>query len=211
MCVGPEAVVRRDAVADGDHRSPLAKAGAHLRVLGEPVAQTVQALGDLLARRTGERLAPVATLMPGITPRGASSTGNGTPSELDWRSVSSNRIAPLMCSSIPSVVNTSSRNRQRASSVDSTSTCSRRFDMSRCAVDPPGPAAAAHVALAPCCLRLRGRAAHTRFVGRILRRTAVGGTDAIVPAIAGRAWITGVHQFVLDPDDRSPRASRSPA
>src|SRR3954453_1989019 len=79
------------------------------------------------------------------------------------------------------------------------------------AVDPPGPAAAAHVALAPCCLRLRGRAAHTRFVGRILRRTAVGGTDAIVPAIAGRAWITGVHQFVLDPDDRSPRASRSPA
>src|SRR4051794_30174283 len=129
MCVRPQAVARRDAVADGDHRPPLAEASAHLRILSEPVAQTVQALGDLLARRTGERLAPVSTLMPGITPRWASSTGNGTPSELDWRSVSSNRIAPLMCSSIPSVVNTSSRNRQRASSVDSTSTCSRRFDM----------------------------------------------------------------------------------
>jgi trans-L-3-hydroxyproline dehydratase len=38
-------------------------------------------------------------------------------------------------------------------------------------------------------------------VWRILRRTAVGGTDAIVPAIAGRAWITGIHQLVLDPDD----------
>src|SRR3954447_8248782 len=73
---------------------------------------------------------------------------------------------------------------------------------------PGGCCARSSCALLP---QAQGRAAHTRFVGRILRRTAVGGTDAIVPAIAGRAWITGVHQFVLDPDDRSPRASRSPA
>src|SRR3954465_5287360 len=73
---------------------------------------------------------------------------------------------------------------------------------------PGGCCARSSCALLP---QAQGRAAHTRFVGRILRRTAVGGTDAIAPAIAGRAWITGVNQFVLDPDDRSPRASRSPA
>lgn len=50
----------------------------------------------------------------------------------------------------------------------------------------------------------------TRFVGRILRRTAVGGTDAIVPAIAGRAWIIGMHQFVLDPDDPFPGGFQLP-
>jgi len=44
----------------------------------------------------------------------------------------------------------------------------------------------------------------TRLVGRIAGRTIVGGTEAIVPAISGRAWITGIHQFVLDPDDPFP-------
>src|SRR5215212_2297700 len=39
----------------------------------------------------------------------------------------------------------------------------------------------------------------TRLVGRIAGRTTVGGTEAIVPAISGRAWITGTHQFMLDP------------
>ena len=37
----------------------------------------------------------------------------------------------------------------------------------------------------------------TRFVGRIASRTA----DAIVPAITGRAWITGHYQVVVDPTD----------
>ena len=48
----------------------------------------------------------------------------------------------------------------------------------------------------------------TRFVGRITGRTQVGGVEAIVPAISGRAWITGTHQFVLDPDDPFPEGFR---
>jgi proline racemase len=41
----------------------------------------------------------------------------------------------------------------------------------------------------------------TRFTGRVVRRTAVGGFDAVVPSITGRAWITGYHQIVIDPTD----------
>ena len=50
----------------------------------------------------------------------------------------------------------------------------------------------------------------TRFVGRIVGRTQVGELDAIVPAISGRAWITGTHQFVVDPDDPFPEGFRLP-
>jgi proline racemase len=41
----------------------------------------------------------------------------------------------------------------------------------------------------------------TRFSGRIAHRTTVGELPAIVPAISGRAWITGFHQLVVDPSD----------
>lgn len=41
----------------------------------------------------------------------------------------------------------------------------------------------------------------TRFVGRIAGRARVGPYDAVVPAITGRAWITGHHQLVVDPRD----------
>jgi proline racemase len=41
----------------------------------------------------------------------------------------------------------------------------------------------------------------TRFTGRIARRTMVGDTPAVVPAISGRAWITGFHQLIVDPTD----------
>jgi proline racemase len=41
----------------------------------------------------------------------------------------------------------------------------------------------------------------TRFTGRVAGRAQVGSLDAVVPAIAGRAWITGFHQLVVDPDD----------
>jgi proline racemase len=41
----------------------------------------------------------------------------------------------------------------------------------------------------------------TRFSGRLVSRTRVGEHDAIVPAISGRAWITGFHQLVVDPSD----------
>jgi hypothetical protein len=40
--------------------------------------------------------APLSTLMPGMTPFDSSSFGNGVPSELDWRIVSSKRMTPLM-------------------------------------------------------------------------------------------------------------------
>jgi proline racemase len=41
----------------------------------------------------------------------------------------------------------------------------------------------------------------TRFAGRVVRRATVGALDAVVPAISGRAWITGFHQLIVDPTD----------
>jgi proline racemase len=41
----------------------------------------------------------------------------------------------------------------------------------------------------------------TTFSGRVVRHTKVGAVDAVVPAITGRAWITGFHQLVVDPTD----------
>ena len=42
------------------------------------------------------------------------------------------------------------------------------------------------------------------FDGRIVSETEVGGRPAIVPAIRGSAWITGISQLVIDPDDPYP-------
>ncbi|MBZ0216811.1 MAG: proline racemase family protein, partial [Fimbriimonadaceae bacterium] len=44
----------------------------------------------------------------------------------------------------------------------------------------------------------------TEFVGRIERTLAIGDRPAIQPSISGRAWITGIHQYGLDPDDPFP-------
>jgi proline racemase len=44
----------------------------------------------------------------------------------------------------------------------------------------------------------------TRFGGRIVAETSVGGLRAVVPEITGRAWITGMGQYVLDPEDPFP-------
>jgi proline racemase len=44
----------------------------------------------------------------------------------------------------------------------------------------------------------------TTFTGRLLRETKVGSYPAVVPAISGRAWITGFAQYVLDPEDPFP-------
>ena len=44
----------------------------------------------------------------------------------------------------------------------------------------------------------------SRFEGRILAETTVGGRPAIVPSIAGRAWITGMFSYFIDPDDPWP-------
>ncbi|MFN0264733.1 trans-3-hydroxy-L-proline dehydratase [Tepidamorphus sp. 3E244] len=76
---------------------------------------------------------------------------------------------------------------------------------------PTGTALSAHMAL----LHARGRmeAGDTltarsiigsRFDGRIAEETMLGSTPAIVPEITGRAWITGIHQHMLDPEDPWP-------
>jgi len=48
----------------------------------------------------------------------------------------------------------------------------------------------------------------TRFTGRIVEETVVGGAPAIVPEITGRAWITGMGQYLLAPDDPFPAGFR---
>ncbi|MDP9364663.1 MAG: proline racemase family protein [Chloroflexota bacterium] len=44
----------------------------------------------------------------------------------------------------------------------------------------------------------------TTFTGRLEEETRVGPYPAVVPTIAGRAWITGLAQYLLDPDDPFP-------
>jgi proline racemase len=44
----------------------------------------------------------------------------------------------------------------------------------------------------------------SRFEGRIVAETTLAGRAAILPAIRGRAWITGLHTYLLDPDDPWP-------
>ena len=44
----------------------------------------------------------------------------------------------------------------------------------------------------------------SRFVGRLVEETRIGHTRAVVPEITGRAWITGMGQYLLDPSDPFP-------
>ncbi|WP_020579548.1 proline racemase family protein [Actinopolymorpha alba] len=44
----------------------------------------------------------------------------------------------------------------------------------------------------------------TRFVGRLVGETEVGGLPAVIPTITGRAWVTGTAQYMLDPTDPFP-------
>ncbi len=44
----------------------------------------------------------------------------------------------------------------------------------------------------------------SRFHCRYEKRAKAGDWDAIIPSITGRAWITGTHQHMLDPDDPWP-------
>jgi len=44
----------------------------------------------------------------------------------------------------------------------------------------------------------------SRFVGRLIRETSVAGIPAVVPTITGRAWVTGIGQYLLDPSDPYP-------
>jgi proline racemase len=42
------------------------------------------------------------------------------------------------------------------------------------------------------------------FTGRLIRETTVDGIPAVVPTITGRAWVTGIGQYLLDPADPFP-------
>jgi proline racemase len=44
----------------------------------------------------------------------------------------------------------------------------------------------------------------TRFTGRLIGETQVAGIPAVVPTITGRAWITGMGNYLLDPTDPFP-------
>lgn len=48
----------------------------------------------------------------------------------------------------------------------------------------------------------------SRFDCSIVEETRVGDKSAIVPSLRGRAWITGTHQLMLDPDDPWPGGYR---
>jgi proline racemase/trans-L-3-hydroxyproline dehydratase len=43
--------------------------------------------------------------------------------------------------------------------------------------------------------------AGSRFRGRMLRRVKVGEFDGFIPEITGSAFVTGFHQFLIDPED----------
>ena len=44
----------------------------------------------------------------------------------------------------------------------------------------------------------------SRFTGRLLEEVKLGSTSAVVPEVSGRAWITGMSQYLLDPTDPFP-------
>ena len=48
----------------------------------------------------------------------------------------------------------------------------------------------------------------SRFDCSIVEETMVGKKKAIIPSIRGRAWITGIHQLMLDPEDPWPEGYR---
>jgi len=48
----------------------------------------------------------------------------------------------------------------------------------------------------------------TLFYGKLIGETKVGSLPAVLPTITGRAWITGIQQFVLDPTDPFPAGFR---
>jgi proline racemase len=44
----------------------------------------------------------------------------------------------------------------------------------------------------------------SRFVGRLVGEAAVGELPGVIPEVSGRAWITGMGQYLLDPTDPFP-------
>jgi proline racemase len=50
----------------------------------------------------------------------------------------------------------------------------------------------------------------SHFAGRVEEVTTVGGNPAVVNSISGRAWLTGIAQYGVDPDDPYPRGYTLP-
>ncbi|NNE22933.1 MAG: proline racemase family protein [Rhizobiales bacterium] len=80
---------------------------------------------------------------------------------------------------------------------------------------PTGTAASARMALLHATGQMQVGETFTarsiigsEFHGKIAGTTTVGDKPAIVPEITGRAWITGTHQHMLDPDDPWPNGYR---
>ena len=48
----------------------------------------------------------------------------------------------------------------------------------------------------------------SEFICGIDSEISLEGHAAIIPTVTGRAWITGTHQHMLDPDDPWPRGYR---
>lgn len=48
----------------------------------------------------------------------------------------------------------------------------------------------------------------SRFECHLVAEARAGGRPAVIPSIRGRAWITGIHQHMLDPDDPWPEGYR---
>ena len=44
----------------------------------------------------------------------------------------------------------------------------------------------------------------SKFTGRLIKETTVAGIPAVIPTITGRAWVTGIGQYLLDPTDPFP-------
>ncbi|MBC7760382.1 MAG: proline racemase family protein, partial [Candidatus Saccharibacteria bacterium] len=42
------------------------------------------------------------------------------------------------------------------------------------------------------------------FTGRLIAETTVDGIPAVIPTITGRAWVTGLSSYLLDPSDPFP-------
>lgn len=43
------------------------------------------------------------------------------------------------------------------------------------------------------------------FIGRLVAQTSVGNQPAVIPTITGRAWVSGLGQYLLDPSDPFPQ------
>ena len=73
---------------------------------------------------------------------------------------------------------------------------------------PTGTGVSAHLALLHAKGTLKvGQALQfesilgTRFGGKIVEETQQGDHQAIIPEVEGHAWLTGRHEFMIDPDD----------